>query len=773
MTVQAPDVIEVVEGAGAPIAQSVPGYFFKIEQVRVWLVEIVDGASVETPLIAGTDYTLTTNKIAGSNPTHYTGSIATVANITNQQHIVVMVWPLNEQLTDFSAIPHNPADYEQQHDLAAIRDQVLLEIIKRSPRLDFTYEGDQKIIEQPEPGKVLQARADGKGWENGPASNEISSAQDYAERAEAAAAAAEGSASAQGGPFGNLISIANLAMTTFPETTSHAMVMGGNEFGDVQPFAIKRLSTAPDTPAIIHKQSFDGDWWEIPASNGTLSTAQVGLMPNDSQWGSAVNEMIAWLARRGDGWNGGQLVINPPPEGELALSQIEFNQQIQLDPRVNVRGLSTRTTRLVWTGDKRPAVIVGDEDFRQTGASTARQMILSDFTLAANDGANQGHGLVVIGAPNSQISRLEIRGFNGIDAGENGDLARGFYLAGNSAVLGETANSMEAHYHLVKGLFCWENGINIGVNAVLAQGQTNATTFLHCIARNARGNSAATTGHAKAYEHYHSGNVHLMNCHNVRFIGGSREMGGAVGNGTSKARYGTSFGPGCHECYEIGAYYEGNYGDSNNPTPYHFQDDATCYSNMVDVPLLSSEWVKSNPESANWSVDPGKRNEVRYRRHDFSGGGQKFKTKHIRAGGELEVHEFDKVANDHQTVFSEVRPSTETSYLNTTYARWGSDQAAAGYKVDMPFRLGSIDPSTVGGLNGSMWRHPITRMPTLYETASQFGGNRAFGIHVPAPAAPTSNGSPGMFSVSGGFKYEVEAADNWGRSRLIPVTGSW
>lgn len=564
-----------------------------------------------------------------------------------------------------------------------------------------------------------------------------------------------------------LADISNYSIESFIDSM---LVMGGNEFGDISPFVVKRLTTAPSSPAIIHKLSFDGDWWEIPSTNGTLSTAQVGLAPDDSQYGSAVTEMIKWLAVRGDGWNGGQLIINPPTDGQLAVSEIEFNQQIQLDPRVNVRGLSTRTTRLKWTGGKEPAIIVGDEDFRQGSASSARQMQLSDFTLVASDGANQGHGLVIIGAPNSQTKRIETRGFDGIDAGGNGDLARGLYFVGNSAVLGEPANSMEAHYHLVESVFAWENGINIGVNAVLAQGQTNAITFLHCNARNARGNPAATPSHPKAYEHYHSANVHLMNCHNVRLIGGSREMGGSVGNGTDKARYGTHFGPGTFACYDEGAYYEGHYGDLTNPTPYSFADDATCYSNMVDNPLLSSEWLKSNPENINWAVDPGKRNEVKYRRHDFSAGGEKFKTKHVRAGGAMEVHEFDRVNNDHQTIFSEVTPISEGSYSNTSYARWGSDQAASGYKVDMPFRLGSVDPASVGSLNGSMWRHPTTRMPMLYETASQFGGNRAFGIHVRPPSTPTATGSPGMFSLSGGYKYEVEAENDWGRTS---VTGTW
>lgn len=191
MTVQAIDVIEVISGADAPLTQSVPGYFFKADQVRVWLVDIVDGNIVETPLVSGVDYTLTTSKVAGSNPPHYIGSVTTVSDIAAAQHIAIMVWPLNEQITDFSAIPHNPADYEHQHDLSAIRDQSLLEILKRSPRLPFTYQGEQLLIDAPQAGKILIAREDGKGWENGLNAGDISSAQSYAESAIAAKNLAE------------------------------------------------------------------------------------------------------------------------------------------------------------------------------------------------------------------------------------------------------------------------------------------------------------------------------------------------------------------------------------------------------------------------------------------------------------------------------------------------------------------------------------------------------------------------------------------------------
>lgn len=190
MTATAVDVIEIVTGAGIALTQAIPGYFFNDVQVRVWKISTVAGVTTETPLVLGVDFTIS-KALNDDKPRAYTGTITTTAAVTALQKIAVMVWPINEQTTDFSALPHNPADYEKQHDLAAIRDQSLLEILKRSPRLPLSSIGNQLLIEPPQAGRLLIARADLLGWENGPDASDISGAQAAASSAAQDAAAAQ------------------------------------------------------------------------------------------------------------------------------------------------------------------------------------------------------------------------------------------------------------------------------------------------------------------------------------------------------------------------------------------------------------------------------------------------------------------------------------------------------------------------------------------------------------------------------------------------------
>lgn len=159
MTITTPDVLEVVDGTGSIITQAVPGFFYKDSDIRVYRISETDGAKTEVLLSAGVDYTIFKSLVAGSRPAHYTGSITTVEVLTSEQSLAVMVWPINEQLTDFSAIPHDPADFEKQHDLAALRDQAILEILKRTVRLPLSSDAQQPVL--PGAGKVLMMSADG------------------------------------------------------------------------------------------------------------------------------------------------------------------------------------------------------------------------------------------------------------------------------------------------------------------------------------------------------------------------------------------------------------------------------------------------------------------------------------------------------------------------------------------------------------------------------------------------------------------------------------
>lgn len=191
MSIQAPDVIEVHTGAGAALNGAIPGQFHSEAQVRVYKLSNVDGVT-EQLLVAGTDYTITKAAVAGSSPAVYTGSITTVASISATEKVAVMVWPANEQLVDFSAVPYDPMLHERELDLAAMRDAALFELIKRSPRMGLDYTGGQPLISDPSQGKAL-IWGEGAKIINGPSTDEIANAQAYAQTASDSAVSAANS----------------------------------------------------------------------------------------------------------------------------------------------------------------------------------------------------------------------------------------------------------------------------------------------------------------------------------------------------------------------------------------------------------------------------------------------------------------------------------------------------------------------------------------------------------------------------------------------------
>lgn len=154
------DVLDVVDGSGATVTQAIPGIFYKDSDIKVYRISASDGDNTESLLVQGQDYTIAKTKVNGVRPVHYTGSITTSGIVSADEKIAVMVWPENQQQTDFSAIPHDPANFELQHDLSALRDQSLLEVLKRSVRLPLSVNGPQPIL--PSGGKYLRMSDDGR-----------------------------------------------------------------------------------------------------------------------------------------------------------------------------------------------------------------------------------------------------------------------------------------------------------------------------------------------------------------------------------------------------------------------------------------------------------------------------------------------------------------------------------------------------------------------------------------------------------------------------------
>lgn len=96
------------------------------------------------------------------------------------------------QQTDYSAQGSvSPEQIEKDLDNAVMISQDLEEKVKRSVKVPVTYNGDDLSFPEPSAGKAIVGKSDGTGWEEGPTSDEISSAQGHATDAEASKNAAE------------------------------------------------------------------------------------------------------------------------------------------------------------------------------------------------------------------------------------------------------------------------------------------------------------------------------------------------------------------------------------------------------------------------------------------------------------------------------------------------------------------------------------------------------------------------------------------------------